>query len=345
MVRAFFGAVYRENYVLAADDALLRWQFSGPAGIGTNGYNIKLADVDGRLAGCLGYIPADVSWAGRTLRGAWTANWIVDPAYRTQAIGPQLMRALVREHDVTLVVGASGDARQLLPMLGFTDFGPLRRYVRIVDAEGAAALTGTPVDDWTAGMVPVQDDGGVAVRGVIRFENAIDTVWDAAWGAEGAGTRRSASFLNWRYALHPTFEYRLFQACGAQGPIGLAVYRVELAQGTDLRVGRLVECIAANGKAATALLNAVAADAREQRIAIVDFFCSSARLGGPLTALGWRGEPDLPHPVPMLFQPVTPSRRMIPFLGHVRKAPTGRDIRGIDDWYVTKGDGDQDRPN
>jgi hypothetical protein len=120
------------------------------------------------------------------------------------------------------------------------------------------------------------------------------------------------------------------------------VYRVELAQGTDLRVGRLVECIAANGGAAMALLNAVAADAREQRAAIVDFFCSSTRLGGPLTALGWHGESGLPHDVPMLFQPVTPNRRMIPFLGHIRKAPAHRDI---DDWYVTKGDGDQDRPN
>ena len=120
-VRAFFARVYRPDYVLATNERLLRWQFGGTVPDGK--YHIKLALVDGMLAACLGYIPVDVSMTGRTLRGAWTANWIVDPARRSLGLGPLLMRELIRQHDVTLVVGASAAARQILPRLGFTPMG------------------------------------------------------------------------------------------------------------------------------------------------------------------------------------------------------------------------------
>jgi hypothetical protein len=340
-VQDFFARMYRPDYVLATDEALLRWQFGGLNAAGGQ-YHIKLALVDRTLAACLGYIPVEVSVGGRTLRGAWTANWIVDPAQRRMALGPLLMGELIRQHDVTLVVGASAAARQMLPRLGFTPLGELRRHVCVLDPVATAALTGSGHARWP--MPRAGGNGGrVAeqIERVERFGSAVERLWDSVWGAHGAGTRRSTAFLNWRYADHPRFRYRLFEAVRNERVSGFAAYRVEDVPSMPIRIGRVVELVSAAG-AEDGLLRALLDDARSQNVALMDLFCSSARVAPALQRNGWVPETEAPAEIPILFQPPVPGRRGIPFLGHLRKIDACDDI---DRWYVTKGDGDQDRPN
>jgi hypothetical protein len=120
------------------------------------------------------------------------------------------------------------------------------------------------------------------------------------------------------------------------------VYRIEVAEGAGTRVGRLVELMAASPDIQARLLEVLLEDARAEQAAFVDFFCSSARLTESLARGGWRDEADLPHPLPTLLRPIVHGRRGIPFLGHVSRPG---DAQAMDAWYVTKGDGDQDRPN
>src|SRR4051812_25554365 len=132
-VQEFFAAMYSPHYVMARDTPFLRWQFSGFNGHTSAGpLHLKIALVDGKLAGCVGYIPADVHIAGRTRRGAWAANWMVDDSYRRLGLGPLLIRELSKAYEVTAALGGNSDAHQLLPRMGWTDFGNLPRYVRVV---------------------------------------------------------------------------------------------------------------------------------------------------------------------------------------------------------------------
>jgi hypothetical protein len=340
-VQDFFARMYRPDYVLAVDEALLRWQFGGTHGM-NEPLHIKLAFVDDRIAGCLGYIPVDVTVAGRTVRGAWTANWIVDATCRDMALGPRLMNDLIRQHDVTLVAGASSQAQAILPRLGFTNFGPLLRHLCVVDPVGAATLTGSAASAWSCSANAEMNSRMLgAIEQVDAFDESIARVWDSVWAGDGAGTRRSATFLNWRYTSHPRFSYRLFLAGPRKRPSGFAIYRVEAPSGAPVRVGRVVEFLA-EASAEDALLAALFLDARAQDVALLDYFFSSARPIAALARSGWLSEDAVPARVPVLLQPIAPGRRAIPFLGHVRKACAPDDITR---WYVTRGDGDQDRPN
>jgi hypothetical protein len=340
-VRVFMARVYRSSYVLANDETLLRWQFGGVAGDARR-YHIKVATIDGAVAACLGYIPVEISVAGRTLRGAWTANWIADPAVKQHAMGLRLMRELVDEHDLTLVVGASGQARHILPRMGFTYFGDLRRHICVIDTAAAAALSDTARSVWTRMTTA---SGCSAVNGTERvetFQPPVERVWDSVWARHGLGTRRTAAFLNWRYASHPRFGYRMFITGPVNTPTGFAVYRIEPVNDDRWRVGRIVEFVAGPAAAET-LLGAVMFDARSSGVGLLDYFCSAHPAAPAFARCGWFPEDALPAPVPMLLQPITAGRRAIPFLGHVRKA--GGVPLDLDCWYVTKGDGDQDRPN
>ncbi len=337
-LQTFFRRAYREDYPLASRTGLFEWQFGRGDG---PGYCCKLALIDGEVAGCLGYVPVEVSAGGRLVRGAWTANWVVDRAQRCRGIGPLLMRELTNEMDVTLVVGLSHDSRAILPRMGWTDLGHLARYVKVLDPEAAARLiAGRPVE-WPPVLQPQTADTETSVRRVERFSDMAMTVWQDTWGAHGAGTRRSADFLNWRYAEHPVFAYRLFEAYRNAALLGLAAYRVEIVRDIPVRVGRLVEFLASPAVSG-ALIDAVIDDALGEGVSALDFFCSRRDIG-PLLARGFLpGEHPVAAQIPIVFQPVDRRRCGIPFMAHLTNLPVRE--RALD-WYVTKGDGDQDRPN
>ena len=82
---------------------------------------------------------------------------------------------------------------------------------------------------------------------------------------------------------------------------------------------------------------------RSQGVAVLDFFCASRRLAGTMSRWGFLpGEHEAVEQFPILFQPVDRRRSGITFLAYLRNFP---DAANNFDWYVTKGDGDQDRPN
>lgn len=341
----FFSRVYRPDYVFAVDPAFLRWQFGGGVeGVSVNdGYHVKVAWLEGRIVGCLGYIPVEVSIAGLLRAGAWTANWIVEEDQRRLGLGPLLMRDLTRQFDVTLVVGVSHEARELLPRLGWTDFGELQRYVRVLDCRAAAMLTASGDLDWERTSSTPAASPEADVKRVDRFHGDVTGFWDDRSEAQGiAGTRRSAGYLNWRYADHPAGGYRLFEARRNGRLCGVAVYRVEPVRDLPVCVGRLVELFS-DSPADAQLIDAVLGDARTRDVAFVDFFCSHPGVSETMSRAGFVGhEAPAATSLPSLFQPIDRRRRGIPFMAYLANDPQAQAVRS---WYVTKGDGDQDRPN
>src|SRR5262249_48885724 len=149
----FFAEMYSPDYVLARSEPLFRWQFGG-ANTPINGnLALKIAKVDDQVAGCVGYIPTPVQIGGKSVKGAWGANWMVDEKYRRLGLGPLLIRELAASFEVTLALGGNRDAHDLLPRMGWTDFGDLPRYVCVVDPEAVAPLTESGSLTWPADAV------------------------------------------------------------------------------------------------------------------------------------------------------------------------------------------------
>jgi hypothetical protein len=335
-LQAFFSVTYSPQYVLARDERYLRWQFGEVPGQPSDELGLKLALVDGQVAGCIGCIPVELSLCGRVVRGAWAANWMVDDQYRRLGLGPLLARELCQQFDVAAALGGNRDAHALLPRMGWTDFGDLPRYVMVLDPESAGRLTETGRIEWPTTLTGTRNE---ADR-IDQFDTQATRLWDRMYG-RCAGTRRSAAFLNWRYTHHPAFEYRMFERREGRTLRGFAVYRIEQVQALA-RVGRIVELVAEPDHAAP-LLRGVAQDARDQGVAMLDLFCSSGRVCPAMRASGFLpGDAPPASALPMLFQPIDRSRTGILLMMHTRKSP---DVVAAQDWYVTSADGDQDRPN
>jgi FkbH-like protein len=345
-LKEFVARSYGAQYVLGANDAYFEWQFGDMTGEPVGEYRLRLAKLDGEIAGCLGYIPVDVNVAGQTRRGAWLANWMVAPEHRQLGLGPMLAREITAEFEVTLALGANEEARHILSRMGWTDFGMLHRYVAVLDPEQASVLAESGTLHWPDGPVPTAKEGNsqIAVTRIECFTQEAADLWDAMRGNEAAfaATRRTLSYLNWRYTDHPQFPYRLFEARSEGRLVGWAVYRVEQAKDLTVRVGRLVEFVC-KPDAEDALLEGLLDDARAQQALAMDFFCGSEFHAPLLAGHGFLpGTDPRTEQIPMLYQPIDRRRAGIRFLANLNQIP---EASTVEYWYVTKSDGDQDRPN
>lgn len=332
-LRAFIARTYGEDYVMLRDDALMDWQFRK----GGSEHHFRIARIDEEIVGCLGFIPVEISLQRRVLRGAWLANWMIDAQFRELGLGPLLARDVCALADVTLVLGLSTAARELLPRMGWKDLGLLRRYVQVLDEAAVRQLA--PAARVSEGEPGEALREGVPVRRIDRFPESMTAIWDAM-ATTFAGTRRTAAYMNWRYVDHPRFRYRSFIAEQA-GICGVAVYRIEDVRNKPIRVGRIVELFG-DHRAEASLAAHLVKDARVQRVAFLDFLCTSERSEAVLRRNGFVPVDEL-GPFPLLFQPLDYTERDIPFMA-VAREPADVVLPPHGSWYVTKGDGDQDRP-
>lgn len=339
----FFALGYSPDYVLRRNVAHFKWQYGDTPASKAHDYHMKLALVDGHIKACLGYVPIEVSVGGRIAPGCWLANWMVDPDQRQFGLGLLIMRQLLREFEFPLIIGPNPIARNLLTRMGWTDLGEVARYIYVLDAKAAGGLTESGSLEWPIkGERKIEAHPGVTTQSVMRFSEDATRLWDDFCGEHMAGGRRTAAYLNWRYADHATFDYRMFEARQNGRLIGLTAYRLEQARDTTVKIGRICELIAEQGMEGN-VLKAVLDDAQSRGVAVADFVCSSKRFESIMPQYGFvPSTGPAGEQIPLLFQPIDRKKTSIPYMAYCANIP---DADRIEDWYFTKGDADNDRPN
>jgi hypothetical protein len=247
------------------------------------------------------------------------------------------MREVTRQFDLTLNIGPNAEASTVLTKMGWADFGFLTRFVAVFDKAAVETLVG--VEGWRWSVEATKATYGNA-KIIERFGADSTKLWDEFASSGLRGVRRSAEYLNWRYLSHPTFDYRAIGIERGGALRGYAIYRIEQVRDLPFRVGRVMEMVS-SPEVAEDLLASVIAAARREQLAFVDYFCSQLPNPDLFIRCGFlSGEQNETQQVPMLFQPLDRRRSGIRFMAY-RKKDLLRDPR----WFVTKGDGDQDRPN
>lgn len=367
LLMQFIGARWRAGHILSRDETLLRWQFAPALLPGRNppGPTVLLAWCDGAIAGMLGLTGFTLNIAGEGFPALWLSHMFASPEHRGRNVALRLLwatRDLGPEAVVT--VGANAIATRLITRLGFAALPDLPRWIGVFDQAGAAALVHAANP-----TVPVQEaerfcaDHGVVMRASDGSDDGYRTtawsretadLWDRFWRERLAprlvGASRHAAYLEWRYVTHPRFTYEVrFARRDVDGRVeGVAVCRVEQVRDQPTRVLRIVEFLA-SPEGAPALLRSILEIARTANVAFADFHCSSAPAAEGLMGVGFRLQ--APHAsgavFPSRFQPLEGGPSPLSPLVQLPPAWRGplRDLLDEGRVYVTKSDGDQDRPN
>ena len=330
----FVAANYRNpNYVLLSP-AYLRWQFLDNPANGTGAYTLWLVLHEGAIVALMGFAPfVGHSPAGGRFTGAYPMNLMVRPDYRASGLGVVLLRRLLKEYPTVVNPGSSEAGAILCMGLGMQDFGHLRRHVAILDAEAARGLAADNRLPAGVAEAPRQAAAG-GVMAAIRLPDRTPPLF--SFPIPVHGVERSRDFLRWRYEDHPGFAYEFLLSEDLQN---ILVFHEEREAGSGALVIRIIDLLA-SGATQDALLRTALQIARSRGAILADFFCSLTCYDSALQRAGFFDEADHQDGrIAALFQPLDFRKTGIRVLV---SAPAGKTAA---DWYISKGDSDQDRPN
>ncbi len=366
-VGRFIDTHWQRGHILARDQSLLRWQFGPirPPADPRPGLSILLAWQGDRMVGMLGRIDFEFNVRGTLVPGVWLSQWLTTPDVRADGVGLRLLWAI---HDLgvgaVFVLGANETAGKVYAALGFELLAGLPRWVGVYDVTRSVRLLeairpGTERKDLeeicARHLVDVSRERSSDPEvQVVEWSEPLTAAWDLCWTDHLApallSPSKDSSYVRRRYIDHPTFRYeiRLARNPRTGNVLGLTVFRVEQIRGRSEKVLRVLEFLA-TAEAERALARSVVQAAQSYDTIFADFYCTSEGAARALERIGFRRDVAAGPGFPARFQPVEAGHSQIGgafwVSASLRRQLAPGKLLASSDFYITKSDGDQDRPN
>ena len=325
----FIDKHWAKEHILSVSRKLMAWQYYNRR---WNRYNFLMGidDKNGDILGIISYIPTyiyDMS-IGDNDNFVWLSVWKVRDDYAKTALGIQLLSAVFELED-TKNVGTVGNNQAVEPLYRVMKFktGVLEHYYIANDnmhecslLNGCATKHNNVSDD----KIRIQQ---------IESENELLAFFENAKYMESIYPIKRARYYINRYIKHPFYKYNLFWIVNNGIKTVLLVCRTVQAQGAKairiVDINGAISIISGAYGAFQKMLN-------QSNAEYIDMYCHGLD-DNLLVALGFtRKTVESGVTVPNYFEPYTASNVEIRFAYHV-----------ADDkqYYIFKGDCDQDRPN
>lgn len=332
-----------KKYILA-NKKFFRWLFHNPF------WNERRASLLRHTMGSLfvseiGSYPVWWRYFGKKIRGQFFINLMSREEYRGRGIGALLWKRAQEGADLSMALGYNQQAAPLVRGFGWREMPVLRRFVAFLNNDACSRLIGqrlAPAHMWQCTAAAHQRR--YRWERIRRFDGVYETFWNRVSKRYALTADRSTTYMNWRYTNHPIFRYDVF--CLKRGTEIRACVVVRIEAVPDYTLGRIVDFIAHPDAEVEALLRAVEF-CRQQKADLVDMFFSGDIHARAFIKAGFHEAIQAPYSlVPKLFNPIDRKKTTINFTYFFRDASydTQR-TRNIKNWYLTKGDSDQDRPN
>jgi hypothetical protein len=300
------------------------------------------------LIAVLGEIPVPFVIHGRSVSGTWLALWRNRAESSQMTVGLQLLRR-VTSGPAAFVggLGMNERVRRAYGLFRFQVSDDLPLYVVLNPDVSSAWVRKKPTYTEARGsQLYARTPASISTpKFSARPFPAEAEEWDGFWSrirGSLVGTDRSASYMNWRYITHPHYRYEWIRIYDETEKLQAAgVYRVEEAGGEQTI--HVVEFIG-DGQAAEQLARELCTAMREREASFLGFRCARRSCFDAWRAVGGDvyGSGDAAYELPSLFQPVVPEYRR---LAWVYRFDRGIEPSDLSEFYVTRSDGDQDRPS
>jgi hypothetical protein len=362
-IREFLANYWSATNIYVREPKLFDWTFGRQSLWDRDGYSFALAEDKGNVVGILGGIPFTMNCFGRRSRALWLANYMISPDHRRGPLAMRLLKMMRREpYRATIAFGINPQTAPIYQVLRWRLVENIpRHFVALPQAsERMCELLRLTHTGWTRERIEAL---------VSRFklpnlpeklpesestlsENWNDTGWEPI-ARRTVGAARDADYLKWRYLDHPVFSYNLI-VVRENDRIGLLVWRLEtirlktgLGETSFDRIGRVVEFLPTSEQNGKALFSRLLRDLDEAGAIGADFYCYHGEIRKLLAELGVlpvESHADGQY-IPARFQPLDDKTSVIM---SSMLTPEEMPVCSFDsscDWYWTKSDADQDRPN
>jgi hypothetical protein len=339
---AFRRAMHGESSP-SGNGTLLRWLYEeSPRARATGASDLWLYRHSSEIVAQQGAMATVLKVGTQYFDAAWAIHLLVKPAHQLRGIGAMLSERCFEEHQLSLGVEVSDEARRSFLRAGWIDLGHVPLFVRLLDARRVFSERwrhrrwteplGLAVNVSLAGI-----DAFVALRlakrGATlvpseRFDGEVERLWNKVAHYYPVICRRDREELNWRYADYPERQrYRLYYCKVGREVVGYAVLRFDRSQ-PRRPVGHIVDFLCAP-QWSWYLLACSVGICKQAGMAVVHCLHTNAAAGAALCQLGFVRR-DSGWPLMFRARDLAPASMAL--------------LCQRDAWYLTAGDSDLDRP-
>lgn len=341
----FVRTQFHERHILLHDD-FLNWQYKNTPCNSFPEFSIKIVKHKNNVLGYCGVVPVVLKLGNTEIVAGVFANLLVDEKLRGFGFGTLLVREILKQFPVCYINGYSDKLKKVCQKFpGWVEMGDLHRYIGVLHQKKIETLA---EDTYTFTPIKKPSKKDAQLHRVSAFGDDIDHFWSEVKERYPITIVRDQTYLNWRYTNHPFIEYQLYEYRNATGMSAYFVVRIEefLYKKKKYKAARIIDFMSLPETEIVAL-QALTFAVSQAKIDFIDYFFSGQEHRESLIQLGFKNSKEKGYRnIPLLLNPVDKTRKAINWVAYTKDPLLSDNILpNPDNWYITKGDGDQDRPN
>ena len=338
---------FHDKYILT-NKKFVEWQYITPFSKITSS-NILVVRIKEKIMGYLGTIPLSFNYFGENIYGVCLANWQTDEALHSKGFGYEMLDVALESSQIVYITAYKPILEKLFEKTNWQIHSDkqeqmlVRRFVKIFDAEKVKKMIGEEDIIFDEVKNPFMSNEFEFLQ-IDSFNKDADSFWENVKNKYKITVNRNSKYLNWRYKDHPVFDYKLFVA--KKGDVIKAFVVVRLEKAGEYTIGHIVD-FAAEDNAEEFMLNVVCKWLLEQKADLADFSFTGDFHESTLESTGFKETNEEPYAsIPYLFSPIDHKRRSTNFAFKIiDENLKNLGIATYNNFYITRGDCDQDRPN
>ncbi|MBS0357713.1 MAG: GNAT family N-acetyltransferase [Proteobacteria bacterium] len=339
-IRDFFETHWKRPIALSKPE-FYQWQFIDIP-YQNNIDHCCIAAEDKKILGIMGVNSRSFFVENKKLLGAELTTWVVDTTRRNLGIGTKMISYLQNKYEIIFGLGISSDALSIYLRHGFRYAKSIPRYLKVLHWDNIEPfaqyepLAKEIAQHWNQRQSPsgyiTEELNETKINDLFhKYKNNYNLF------------SREYEYIKWRYLEHPTFDYHIKiikSNCENDGV--LLVLRQDTSD-EGLSILHIIDLIG-DERDINAAMNYSIDFANDKGIPIIDFFCTSSKIGSRFLSSGWFSINDDPYfKFPHLFHPIElrdPASTSMIYWSNNYLA----EFANLGKLYVTKQDADFDRP-
>lgn len=298
---------------------------------------------EGSVVGHHGAIPVRLQIGKDELTSGWFADTMTLESHRKLAIGAQLMMRARVDLPFGLSLGQTKEIREMAHGLGWKTIAPLQTFVLPIRPRQVLRTKLNPVfAEIVGGGMNAREfvrrssrklaDTSLSICRLDHFDASHERLWDSVRNDYECAVMRDAAYLNWKYVDQPGQSFVRFELLRDNEVVAIAVLKImEATKVYRYRRAFIVELIVSPTEAdlVMAVLESIRREALALQADSLVFHLINKRLEQHVKRFG--------------FIQREATRYLMACIDSL-PAETRQKLLAIDNWLITMGDSDIDRP-
>lgn len=338
-IKKFYDEAYGKEYILG-NPIHQKWQFKINPFNKSQNTTIIFSEHNNEISSHLGFIPVELLIGNKIKSAIWHVSFFTLERFRGQKLGTELIKYNLNSFDFAMVLNGSDGTKKVYENISGHDLGNLNHYIVILNKKNLEIYFDQELSQNEASL----NCEKLYFSRIKNLKSDYSYFWKKVSKRYTITVNRNENYLSWRYLEHPLIDYHFLELRDNEELVGYCVLRFE-DNNKEIKAARIIDLIVFENYEFQIFQHII--QYCKNKVDFLDFFFTGNYYTSSLKKSNFFNNAIENLPFPTVFNPLDKHRQSkINFFYRCNiENEIGFNLKNINNWYIVKGDSDQDRPN